>query len=64
MNEAACKKKVKRTRLRSIIVASHFATGLFLMRRSTEFSSLPLSNHVQADTRFSAFVEKSLGTDG
>jgi transglutaminase-like putative cysteine protease len=52
---------VKRTR--SMLIASLFATGLLLMGCSAEFSSLSLSNHIQADAPFIQFIEKNLGTD-
>ena len=54
---------MKRTRSRYVLVASLFATWLLLLGCRAEFSSLPLSDHVQADAPFIQFIEKSLGTD-
>ena len=54
---------MKRTRLYSLLVSGLFATELLLMGCNAEFSSLSLSNRIQADASFSQFIEKSLGTD-
>lgn len=54
---------MKRTRFRSFLISTLFATGLLLMGCSYEFSSMPPSNHVQKDAPFIQFIEKRLGTD-
>lgn len=54
---------MKRIRSRSFLIASLFATGLVIMGCSSEFSSLPLSNHIQEDAPLIQFIEKNLGTD-
>jgi len=46
-----------------LLIASLFATALFLIGCSTDFSSLPINNQIRADASFIQFIEKNLGTD-